>query len=154
MFGDPIDSFNEDTILIDYKCEYGDKSCILKFKMKADNWTIDKENKVLTLNDLKTTGKPISMFMQNSFKHYNYARQLGAYQECLRLYCRKEHGVTIKDWTFNTNIIAVETIGENRAGVFKIYPNQLKKGREEFYNLMKRVGICELFGYDDNIEFI
>lgn len=56
MFGDPIDSFNEDTILIDYKCTYGDKSCILKFKMKADNWTIDKEDKVLTLNDLKTTG--------------------------------------------------------------------------------------------------
>lgn len=154
MFGDPIDSFNEDTILIDYKCEYGDKSCILKFKMKADNWTIDKENKVLTLNDLKTTGKPVTMFMQNSFKHYGYARQLGAYQECLRLYCRKAHGVTIKDWTFGTNIIAVETFGENRVGVFKIYPNQLKKGREEFYNLMKRVGICELFGYDDNIEFI
>ena len=154
MFGDSIDSFNEDTILIDYKCTYGDKSCILKFKMKADNWTIDKEDKVLTLNDLKTTGKPISMFMQNSFIHYGYARQLGAYQECLRLYCKKVYGVTIKDWTFSTNIIAVETIGENRAGVFKIYPNQLKKGREEFYDLMKRVGICEMFGYDDTIEFV
>jgi hypothetical protein len=154
MFGDPIDSFNEDTILIDYKCEYNGKSCILKFKMKADNWTIDKEDKVLTLNDLKTTGKPISMFMQNSFKHYGYARQLGAYQECLRLYCKKEFGVTIKDWTFSTNIIAVETIGDNRAGVFKIYPNQLKKGREEFYKLMKMVGICEMFGYNDDIEFL
>lgn len=154
LFGDPIDSFNEDTILIDYKCTYGDKSCILKFKMKADNWTIDKENKVLTLNDLKTTGKFLHQFMQNSFKHFNYSRQLGAYGECLRLYCRKEYGVTIKDWTFNTNIIAVETIGDNRAGVFKIYPNQLKKGREEFYDLMKRVGICEMFGYDDTIEFV
>ena len=98
--------------------------------------------------------KPLSYFMQNSFKHYGYARQLGAYQECLRLYCRKAHGVTIKDWTFKTNIIAVETVGENRAGVFKIYPNQLKKGREEFYDLMKRVGICEMFGYDDTIEFV
>ena len=154
MFGDPIDSFNEDTILIDYKCTYGDKSCILKFKMKADNWTIDKEDKVLTLNDLKTTGKPIGFFMQNSFKHYGYARQLGAYQECLRLYCKKAYGVTIKDWTFSTNIIAVETVGENRAGVFKIYPNQLKKGREEFYRLMKMVGICEMFGYNDDIEFL
>ena len=53
-----------------------------------------------------------------------------------------------------TNIIAVETVGENRASVFKIYPNQLKKGREEFYDLMKRVGICEMFGYDDTIEFV
>ena len=154
LFGDPIDSFNEDTILIDYECSYQDKKCILKFKMKADNWTIDKENKILTLNDLKTTGKPIGLFMQNSFKKYGYSRQLGAYMECLRLYCKKEYGVTIKDWSFGTNIIAVETIGENRAGVFKIYPNQLKKGREEFYDLMKRVGICELFGYNDDIKFL
>lgn len=154
MFGDPIDSFNEDTILIDYKCAYGDKSCILKFKMKADNWTIDKENKVLTLNDLKTTGKGLQYFMQNSYVKYGYNRQLAAYSECLRLYCRKEHGVTIKDWKFDTNIIAVETVGENRAGVFKIYPNQLKKGREEFYRLMKMVGICEMFGYSDDIEFL
>ena len=122
--------------------------------MKADNWTIDKENKILTLNDLKTTGKGLQYFMQNSFKKYGYSRQLGAYMECLRLYCKKEYGVTIKDWSFGTNIIAVETIGENRAGVFKIYPNQLKKGREEFYDLMKRVGICELFGYNDDIKFL
>ena len=156
MFGDPIDSFNEDTILIDYKCTYGDKSCILKFKMKADNWTIDKEDKVLTLNDLKTTGHHLEMFMckGGSFEKFAYRRQLSAYSECLRLYCKKAYGVTIKDWTFSTNIIAVETIGENRAGVFKIYPNQLKKGREEFYDLMKRVGICEMFGYDDTIEFV
>ena len=77
-----------------------------------------------------------------------------AYSECLRLYCKKAYGVTIKDWTFKTNIIAVETVGENRAGVFKIYPNQLKKGREEFYRLMKMVGICEMFGYSDDIEFL
>ena len=156
MFGDPIDSFNEDTILIDYKCTYGDKSCILKFKMKADNWTIDKEDKILTLNDLKTTGHHLGMFMGKggSFEKFAYRRQLSAYSECLRLYCKKAYGVTIKDWTFSTNIIAVETVGENRAGVFKIYPNQLKKGREEFYDLMKRVGICEIFGYDDTIEFV
>ena len=65
---------------------------IIKFKAKLDNFVIDRESQELILNDLKTTGKPISFFMGNqftdggfttwydgSFQKFHYARQMGAY---------------------------------------------------------------------------
>ena len=41
FFGERIDSYNEDAFFINFKCAYDDKECVIKFKMKADNWTID-----------------------------------------------------------------------------------------------------------------
>ena len=58
IFGEEIPSYNEDAIFMDYAVIYKDKVTILKYKMKIDNWTIDTENRVLTLNDLKTSYKP------------------------------------------------------------------------------------------------
>lgn len=37
MFGDPIESHNEDAFFIHFNCTHGDRSCVIKFKMKADN---------------------------------------------------------------------------------------------------------------------
>lgn len=59
-FGDPIDSYNEDALFIDFIVTYKKKHCVtLPFKLKIDNWTIDFDKKIITLNDLKTTGNKI-----------------------------------------------------------------------------------------------
>ena len=154
FFGDKIPSYNEDAIFLDVKCEYKGKSVILKLKMKADNWTIDVDNKKLVLNDLKTTGRPINFFMQEygSFNHYHYGRQLAMYLWMLSILCQKKFKVD-KSWDIQANIIAVETVGENRASLFRIPKSRLIEGNKEFQRLLKMVGICEMFGYDDSIVF-
>lgn len=155
IFGDAIASYNEDAIFMDVKCEYNGKSTILKLKMKADNWTIDEDSKKLVLNDLKTTGKPIGFFMQEygSFVHYHYARQMGMYMWMLFHLCKKEFNVD-KSWNISSNIIAVETVGENRAGVFRVSKSQLTAGKKEFQRLLKMVGVCQIEGFNDDIKFI
>ena len=75
-FGIDLPSFNEDTFFMDFKIKYKDKDIILSFKMKADNWTVDEENKIITLNDLKTTRHWCSKFMETSWNDYHYYRQM------------------------------------------------------------------------------
>lgn len=86
-FGDLIESYNEDALFIDFIVTYKKKHCVtLPFKLKADNWTIDYDNKVVTLNDLKTTGKPVNWFMNpeyGSMNKYHYYRQMGIYSAVL-----------------------------------------------------------------------
>ena len=62
-----LEAYNEDALFIDIIGEYNNSKCILKLKMKADNWTIDKDNKIITLNDLKTTGHLLEQFMNGSY---------------------------------------------------------------------------------------
>lgn len=62
-----LEAYNEDALFIDIIGEYNNSKCILKLKMKADNWTIDKDNKIITINDLKTTGHLLEQFMNGSF---------------------------------------------------------------------------------------
>ena len=58
--GTPIESYNEIAFFIDFLVTYkGTKCCTLKFKMKADNYTVNELDKKLILNDLKTTGHPV-----------------------------------------------------------------------------------------------
>lgn len=149
-----LESYNEDALFIDIIGEYNNSKCILKLKMKADNWTIDKDNKIITLNDLKTTGHLLEQFMNGSFWNFHYHRQMGMYLWMLLQFCKKEYGYTPKDWTFQANIIAVETTGSNRASVFNIDSDILNIGRLEFCRLLKMVAYCEINGYSDDVTFI
>lgn len=96
-FGEEIDSYNEDALFIDFVVTYKKNHCVtLPFKMKIDNWTIDFDNKVVTLNDLKTTGKPINWFMNpvyGSMTKFHYNRQMGIYAAVLWYYCQRNFGV-------------------------------------------------------------
>ena len=153
--GDPIESYNEDAMFIDVQVNYKGKSIILKLKMKADNWTIDTSEKILTLNDLKTTGKPVPFFMQDygSFIHYHYARQMAMYSMILKYYCAKNYGYD-KTWKCNSNMIVVETIPPYRAQCYSVSPQQIKSGMIELFSLLKRVAYHELCGYDKEVEFV
>lgn len=154
-FGDPIEAYNEDSFFLDFKCSYKGKTSIIKFKMKADNWTIDPEAKKLTLNDLKTTSKLLSFFMHESgsFVHYHYARQMSLYLYVLFLYVKKTYNAD-KTWNIVANMIVVETGGEHKSGMFRVSRAQLNEGKREFQQLLKMVGYCEINGYSDDVEFI
>lgn len=156
-FGDKIPSYNEDAFFMDYIVMYKDKATILKCKMKIDNWTIDTENKILTLNDLKTSYKPASWFMNpeyGSMYHYHYYRQFALYGDILQLYCMKEYGYTPKIWDFKANVLVVSTSDPYESQCFPISDNLIKKGRREYMQLLKRVAYYEIFGYEEEVKFI
>jgi hypothetical protein len=158
-FGDPVLSFCEDAFFMDFIVIYKRKQCaILKFKMKADNWTIDFDEKVLTLNDLKTTGKSVNIFMNpdnGSFNHYNYARQMAVYSQILWYYAMKQFGISKENgWKLKANMLVVETIPNYWSRSYYVSESQLKEGRKMLNELLCRVAYCEMFGYDKEIEFI
>ena len=157
-FGDPILAFNEDALFMNFVVTYKDKNCaILRFKLKADNWTIDFDSKEVTLNDLKTTGKSVNAFMGPegcSFDHYNYARQMACYSQVLWFYCMRNYGVSKETgWKLKANMLVVETIPNYWSRCFYVTDKQLREGLKMFNELMCRVAYCEMFGYDKEIEF-
>lgn len=154
LFGDYILSYNEDAFFIDIHARFEEKECTLKLKMKADNWTIDPDNKIITLNDLKTTGHLIGQFMEDSFVKFHYSRQFGMYLWMLLRYCEKEYNYNPTDWTVRCNVIVVETTANNSAGIFPINLDLLEQGRKEFCKLLKMVAYCEMNEYSNDITFV
>lgn len=151
------DVYCEDAMFMDFIIIYKDKHCVtLPFKMKIDNWNIDYDNKIVTLNDLKTTGKSVNKFMldDGSWYHYHYYRQLGAYTKVLKYFVNKEFGISENTgWRFKSNICAIETIPNYWSRIFNISDAELNRGLDEFYELLKRVAACEIFGYEEQLNF-
>jgi len=121
---------------------------VIPFKAKLDNFTIDHETKVITLNDLKTTGKPVKYFMGNkvhseegevwyngSFQKYRYYRQMSVYLWLLQAAIKQLYP-SLSDYSFKANMLVVETIPEFGADVFKIGGKSIKAGLEEFKTLL------------------
>lgn len=158
VFGDPIESYNEIAFFIDFLVTYKGKKCTtLKFKMKADNYTVDVENKKVVLNDLKTTGKPVRWFMNaeyGSIIHFSYYRQLALYLWVLTLYCSQKYGAS-KDagWTSECNFLVVQTTPDYESRCYNMSSYWLKKGKREAEELLKRVAAQEIFGWDTEINF-
>lgn len=158
LFGDTIESHNEDAMFMDYLVTYKDKHVKLRFKLKIDNWTIDVENKTITLNDLKTTSKPTAWFMNpeyGSMSKFCYNRQMAVYGDILWAYCVKQYGANKNTgWTLNVNMLVVQTASPYTSQCFSVNKKQLETGRTEFEQLLKRVAYCQLFGYKNEIDFI
>jgi hypothetical protein len=141
--------YNEYAIFCDIEVETDEGEYIpLKFKAKLDNFTIDEENKVITLNDLKTTGKPISYFMGNnveteqglvwwdgSFQKYHYYRQLGVYMWLLQAALQVKFPQYV-NYKYKSNIIGVEGFETYKSCYYSISNNMIKKGLQEFKRLM------------------
>lgn len=154
LFTEHIPSYNEDALFLDVLVTYKGKYTILKLKMKADNWTIDEENKILTLNDLKTTSKPVRWFMNReygSFYHYHYYRQFALYIYMLAAYCQKEYGYN-HHWKLQGNVLVVNTVNYETA-CYRVTNEHLKEGKAEYEKLLKMVAYYELFGYKNDVEF-
>jgi hypothetical protein len=131
--------FNEYAILCEIKLS-GDIDKTVKVKAKLDNFTIDHEQQVVTLNDVKSTGKPISFFMggknkdglyvPGSFEKYRYYRQVGMYLWLL------QNALRLKDYKYKVNILAVETIPDFKNRIFHISSKWIDKGLREFKELL------------------
>ena len=157
-FMEDLPAFNEDTLFLDFLVIYQDKLCTtLHIKGKLDNWTIDEDRKVLTLNDLKTTSHILKWFTHReygSLYKYHYLRQLKLYQIMLENLCMKLYGYNTKQWVFETNILAVETTRDCNSQCINIRPKQLIEGEEELFNCLKMVGYYEIFGHEEEVKFI
>jgi len=147
----PVESYNEYAILAEIEVIIDDKPIIIKIKAKLDNFNVDHENETATLNDLKTTGKPVNFFMGNnvsikneldevtgkqwidgSFQHFHYSRQMGVYLWLMTCYLQTK-GYKYKS---KANMIVVETIPEFRCKIYSVNSKQLKDGLNEFKELI------------------
>ena len=158
LFGDPVKSYNEIAFFIDFLVTYKDKQCTtLRFKMKADNYTVDVQDKKVVLNDLKTSSKPVAWFMNEeygSFYHYHYGRQLALYLWVLWLYCSKKYGASKSaGWKSEANILITQTSPEYNSKCYTISNSILKQGLIEGKELLKRVAAQQIFGWKTQIEF-
>lgn len=154
-WGDNLPSFNEDALFINVIVTYKGKCVTLPLKMKADNWTIDEENKVLTLNDLKTTSSPVAWFMNEeygSFHKYHYYRQFALYMMILKNYCMLNYGVN-KKWKLRGHVLVVNT-QDFQTKVCYVTKEHMKLGKKEYEKLLKMIAYYELFGYEEEVNFV
>lgn len=132
-------SLNEQAILIDFELKFPDGySTIVKFKSKLDNFTIEPDDNLVTLNDLKTTRHILSEF-EGSFEKYHYYRQMGVYSYLLSLVVKKYYNV--EDFTMKANMLLTSTVPEYSAGVYPVSKKQLLRGFEEFKKLLRMVAL-------------
>lgn len=156
IFGDPIESHNEDAMLIDFWVIYKNQATILKYKMKIDNWTIDKENKHLALNDLKTARDNPEYFATKTghLVTFNYYRQFGCYFDVLKLYCMREYGYNENDWTHEMNFMVVRNNPPFNSKCCPMSEDYYKKGVEEYQKLFKMIAYYQIFGWDEEVKFV
>jgi len=151
--------------------EFEDKTTNVWLKVKIDNWSIDFENKVVTLNDLKTTGTSIADFAggetenmnldgevyktktYGSFEKFHYYRQMAFYLKILKTYAEVEYDATeVNGWTFKCNMLVVETNEPHYSHVFEVGDKWLALGEYEYTSLLKRIAYHEEYGYDSFVN--
>ena len=141
---DPI-CMNENTILMDIQIEIPDyKSRIYKLKAKLDNFTIDKEENIITVNDLKTTSRPAVQFDPTFF---SYQREIAFYSYLLKQVAKKYYNV--ENPTIKGNFLVVSTIPEYNTTVYPMNPKLFKSGIAEVQYLLKTVAYFnQVKGYE------
>lgn len=155
-FGDPIESHCEDALFMDFVGIYDNKCVRLPLKQKIDNWTIDVENKILTLNDVKTTSEKYILGFktpEGHFHSYSYYRQFYFYSQLLKEYCREKYGYD-DSWTFKSNVIVIQTVDPFYTKVFPITDEDYEMGKVDFEHLLKQIVFYEINGWDKDAEFI
>jgi hypothetical protein len=141
---DPI-CMNEHTILMDIKMEVpGYEPRIYKLKAKLDNFTIDKEEGIITVNDLKTTSRPAVQFNP---EYFSYQREIAFYSYLLKLVAKKFYN--IENPTIKGNFLVVSTIPEYNTLVYPMTSKLFKSGMSEVSYLLKCVYIMNvIYGYE------
>jgi len=131
-------SENEQAILLDVKC-YMPEPFIVRLKAKLDNYTIDKENGLITVNDIKTHGKILPEFPE-AVKKYRYMRELAMYSWLLSLCATKYYG--IENPTIKGNFLVVSTIPQYYTKVFPMTKKLYKEGFDEFKELLRLASVA------------
>lgn len=154
-----VDFFNEYAIFCEAEVVIDDVVHRIKLKGKLDNFTIDVENQVITLNDLKTSGKPVKFFMGNwvkeisetneenkrwyngSFQSYHYYRQMAMYLFLLKHAVLQYYGF---DFKVEANMLVVETTPNYKSAVYKVHNKYIEAGLKEFKELIIKLVECNL----------
>ena len=136
---------NEKTILLDIKMEVpGYEPRIYKLKAKLDNFSIDFDEETITVNDLKTTSRPASMFDP---EYFSYQRELSFYSYLLKL-CT-QHIYKIEKPTIKGNFLVVSTVPDYNTRVYPMTSKLFKSGWNETLFLLKTVAyLNQVKGYE------
>ena len=136
---------NEKTILMDIQMEIpGYEPRIYKLKAKLDNFSIDIEENVITVNDLKTTSRPAVQFDPTFF---SYQREIAFYSYLLKQIVKKYYN--IENPTIKGNFLVVSTIPEYNTLVYPMTPKLFKSGMMEVSYLLKTVSYFnQVKGYE------
>lgn len=140
LINDPI-SENEQAILLDVQVTIKE-SFILRIKAKLDNYTIDQDTNIVTVNDVKTVG--ISDFNAN-FNRFHYYRELAIYSWLISLAAKKYYNMD--DCTIKSNCLVVSTIPNFYTSVYPLKKIDFYKGWEEFKYLLRLVAYYYNEGY-------
>lgn len=130
------DSLNEYKILFKYRG--------FDFIAILDNLLIDWKNKVVKINDVKTTSKNVANFQQ-SFEYYKYYLQLAVYKQAVEQLII-DSGYNPNEFSFFFNIICIQTQGLPQVRVFHIKDEWLDKGERELIESTDRIR----WHYDNN----
>ena len=136
---------NERTILMDIQMEVPEyEPRIYKLKAKLDNFSIDTEENVITVNDLKTTSRPAVQFDPTFF---SYQREISFYSYLLKQVAKKYYN--IENPTIKGNFLVVSTIPEYNTLVYPMTPKLFKSGMMEVSYLLKTVAYFnQVKGYE------
>lgn len=153
---EPKQYYNEIALFSNIEVTFPDNHKeIVKFKGKLDSVVWDPEQKILYLNDVKTTSKMITYFMdhyidgkvyEGVFSFRSYYLQLALYSILLQKYFQEV--LHISDYTLQSNIFAVETTGEYRSDSFRINNSYIDLGIQEGKQLICRLAWHNRYGFD------
>lgn len=119
---------NEVTLVMGANAVFADGFVLpMRLKAKVDNWT--EEYGMATCNDLKTTGHDVSLF-DASFEKFHYYRQMGMYGWLLSF--------TGPMMQF-ANMLVVSTVPPYGTLVRKVSEEEMERGRDEMFSLLKLV---------------
>ena len=136
---------NEKTIFLDIQIEIPEyEPKVYKLKAKLDNFSIDTEEKIITVNDLKTTSRPAVQFDP---KFFSYQREIAFYSYLLKQIAKKYYN--IENPTIKGNFLVVSTIPEYNTLVYPMTPKLFKSGMTEVQYLLRCVGYFnQVKGYE------
>ena len=140
-------SANEQTILMDVQIEIpGYEPKVYKLKSKLDNFTIDKEENVITVNDLKTTSRLAKDFDPSFF---SYQREIGMYSYLLKL-CAKKF-FDLDNPKVKGNFLVISIVPDYQTTVYPMTPKLYKQGFDEFKFLLRTAAYLNIVkGYEFN----
>lgn len=136
-------SENEQTILLNVEIKVNDKDpIILRLKSKLDNFTIDKETNIITVNDVKTTGKVVELF-NDAIHSFHYQREMGMYSYLLKLAAEKYYGMF--NPIIKSNFLVVQTTPQYYTKVVPMTKRLFLNGFNEFKTLLKMVAYYTVY---------
>lgn len=135
---DPV-SECEQAILLDVEVECPNlPKFTVRLKAKLDNYTIDTESGIITVNDVKTIGQTLDK-CDDQIQKYHYYREMAMYCYLLVQCSKKFYG--IENPRVKSNFLWVSTIPTYYTKVTPMNKYLFKQGMDEFKELLRMAAI-------------